>query len=1303
MKKPTNCSSLLLALLFVATHAVTPATAQHSSSPELVLARRTHEVGAKLFEAGDREGALRLFAREDSLLRAVGEAGALPLADCLELLAVCRMESRPESALVDLRAAYQLRRRFSRRTLPGTATRNLLVTGSVWRVLGSSQHIDSERVAACLDSALFFGRAARRSLGTRVADAELVADVHRELGETWLSALRPDSAQASFARALRWEQRAHARGPHRHVVRAREAMARALEEQGEFAEALRQREIAASTLRQVVGPQDDAQLVQLLDASARLLDALADHEGAIRRRVEAIRIAERLVPEGDGALAALLQNQAASFLESRSLGEGLIAASRARDLWGRLGNPATPERVSLYALLGRLYFGRALAREGADPARDSDVDSAAAAFDSACALQGKMDHDAVTTERAALEQEFGRSLAGLDDRRDLALPHLESAARSFRVLARDGGRESATALAGALVDLASCQQDLWLQDAAESSYVEVLELLSAPATREDSSHLATALDDYGDHLAATGDYAQSISRREQALEISLRTDADAPETIARAYDNVGFSWRKLGQPERALQYHRQAIQIRSNPTSGTLPLDLARGWVNYGRCLSELGDPDSNKAAVRILRNALAIRLANAGSRPRPGVAKVLDYLGDCWMRAGQVDSALAMYSEGLEIRRAFYRNGNHPEVGRSLTHVADGLARLGRNDEAVERYREALRLLRGEPDRFLTATRLAQVEERNDSLDLAAQHYELAIHALEDRRDRLVGIDEFERARYFHSVHSGDAYVGMFRVLAATGRVEEAVGELEKGRARAVLDLFASGQSDRVFEARRLAEASTDFEFVAHLDGVVGDLTRVEKSVALLGNRRRRSEGAARDSLELALREAEAQLHSLTRKREELIAKYGAAGIGVPRDASGLRTLLGENDCMLIYALGRDRSFVAVLTSNERTRVLELRAGDGRPMGEAELNALVMSYRRRLARVGEDWEPASRGVIRVHGAPGASGASGGSTENAEAGYQLRRFLVPDSLWQQLRSRRRVDVIPHGALYELPFEALVVDSVVSGRSIRYWLDDGPPIAYAPSGSVLAQCQSRYQQLRARARLVDLQALLLGDPEFSGDFDHGAPASRGPGDDLGLMRLPGTRAEVDSIRRVFEATEPPTREGRSRVRVLLGAEATYAQLFAEAPRARFLHLATHGLTDSEDPRLFSRLALAVPAADSVSSMLRLRDVLESWRGRLNSCELVVLSACDTGRGAMDRDEGVLALPVGFFVAGASAVVASEWPVHDERTAQLMSAFYRHVLTGGGDRLSALRDAKRELRAVAPSPADWAPFLYLGASN
>jgi len=87
--------------------------------------------------------------------------------------------------------------------------------------------------------------------------------------------------------------------------------------------------------------------------------------------------------------------------------------------------------------------------------------------------------------------------------------------------------------------------------------------------------------------------------------------------------------------------------------------------------------------------------------------------------------------------------------------------------------------------------------------------------------------------------------------------------------------------------------------------------------------------------------------------------------------------------------------------------------------------------------------------------------------------------------------------------------------------------------------------------------------------------------------------------------------------------------------------------------------------------------------------------VVLSACETGLGAIHLGEGVFGLRRAFMVAGAKTLVMSLWKVPDLATAFLMDRFYDNLLTRGLDRDLALSTAQRSTRdaTVAELKKDW----------
>jgi len=103
--------------------------------------------------------------------------------------------------------------------------------------------------------------------------------------------------------------------------------------------------------------------------------------------------------------------------------------------------------------------------------------------------------------------------------------------------------------------------------------------------------------------------------------------------------------------------------------------------------------------------------------------------------------------------------------------------------------------------------------------------------------------------------------------------------------------------------------------------------------------------------------------------------------------------------------------------------------------------------------------------------------------------------------------------------------------------------------------------------------------------------------------------------------------------------------------------------------------------------------------------LHGTELVVLSACETGRGQIANGEGVFGLRRALQEAGAQTVLMSLWSVPDRETQELMTLFYSKWLAGQ-EKPQALREAEMELRAKVKVrygedlPLYWGGFVLVG---
>ena len=306
-----------------------------------------------------------------------------------------------------------------------------------------------------------------------------------------------------------------------------------------------------------------------------------------------------------------------------------------------------------------------------------------------------------------------------------------------------------------------------------------------------------------------------------------------------------------------------------------------------------------------------------------------------------------------------------------------------------------------------------------------------------------------------------------------------------------------------------------------------------------------------------------------------------------------------------------------------------------------------------------------------------------------EASKRLFRVLVEPI--PEARTATKLIIAPDGMLNLLPFEALR-----DGRGD--YLLKSRVISYVPSGTILDVLRREKKNARAPRPFLG-----VGDVVYENQGGAGrriptpntirARLVRGMADLSGmrLQDLPETREEVERIGKIV---------GRDAV-MLLGKDATETA-FKKEPLDQFrvLHLAVHGFADTQYPER-SALVLGTDPKSADDGLLQVREII---RLRLNA-ELTTLSACDTGVGKLQGQEGVNNLVEAFLVAGSRSVVASLWSADDTFASALMDRFYQR-LGQGEDTSSALRNAKLDLLAKygdKVSPFYWAAFIAFGEAS
>ena len=150
----------------------------------------------------------------------------------------------------------------------------------------------------------------------------------------------------------------------------------------------------------------------------------------------------------------------------------------------------------------------------------------------------------------------------------------------------------------------------------------------------------------------------------------------------------------------------------------------------------------------------------------------------------------------------------------------------------------------------------------------------------------------------------------------------------------------------------------------------------------------------------------------------------------------------------------------------------------------------------------------------------------------------------------------------------------------------------------------------------------------------------------------LGKLPHAKREAESVAHIMKTTP------------ILEAQATKSAVLMRIMNAKIIHLATHGSASSGFLAFGMLVPLGQDRAANAQGVLLYPEEVE----KLNiNPALVVLSSCDSGRGAVKAD-GIQGMARAFILAGARAVLTTLWRVPDESAAVFMQFFYQYMMDG-----------------------------------
>lgn len=466
----------------------------------------------------------------------------------------------------------------------------------------------------------------------------------------------------------------------------------------------------------------------------------------------------------------------------------------------------------------------------------------------------------------------------------------------------------------------------------------------------------------------------------------------------------------------------------------------------------------------------------------------------------------------------------------------------------------------------------------------------------------------------------------------------------LERFRARELLEKLETPQ--RIYEA-----GSHSATHLKHQE-VLGQISKVQRALADSGlgtNDRLQALDELEDleSLESALRD------QLVRESPEYAAIYQPV---IP-DLGTIQTLLNPDQALLSYQLWDGESSIDL--------PLEI--------GQSWLTLITRDQVRTFAL------PSRRDLrVRVKILEGLITARDSSVAAANiASVRLYEDLLQEALGALPESTRSLILIPDDVLFGCPFGGLRSSAGTMPVGSQYEL------SIVPSAAVWVHLKMADLSGGAARNSA---ALIFFDPAISDS--HGEVSRYRAADPwmegVQLAPLRYADREAKSLKRAA---------GKGSL-VVSGLDAS-EEVFKEARFSDFgiINLVTHAVVDDNQPER-SAILLA-PGSGLEDGFLQVREIpaldLDG--------QLVILSSCRSSSGRILGGEGAQSLARAFVEAGAGAVLASLWPLEDQKASVLFGNFSKAL--GRGQTVgSALRSV--QLAAIESGmPVDtWAGLVIHG---
>jgi CHAT domain-containing protein len=778
-------------------------------------------------------------------------------------------------------------------------------------------------------------------------------------------------------------------------------------------------------------------------------------------------------------------------------------------------------------------------------------------------------------------------------------------------------------------------------------------LAQTPADRKAE---AERLYQQGDQQIQTSQYKEALQSFQQALTIYRKIKDRKGQAFSLNY--IAIVKRTLGDNIESLEFYKQALYIFRE-----IGDRLNEGTVlnNIGKVHEGLGQYPQ---ALEFYQRALTIR-QEVGDQT--GEAFTLTDLGLINTSLGQYSQAEKFFQKSLDI---FKKIGDQRRAALTLNAMGVYYRTIDQYPKALESYEQALNIFIKIGERRGKGTSLNNIGDfrRNQGEYSQAQKiFQQALAIFKEvgnKEGEGVALSNIGRV-YAHQAQYPQALKFFGEALAIFKQVGDKASEART--LRYIGSAFY--QSGKFAEAEKTLRDG--MEVLETLRTKLSDANKIsifetQTATYRLLQQVLIAQNKTNEALEISERGrsrafVELLTSRLSTKNSDQIAELPVAKPTI----SLLQKIAKQQNATLVqYSIIYDD---LKIDGKQQTKQSELYIWVIKPTGEitfrkSDLKPLWQKENTTLAELvttsRESIGVTERGGIIPEPVKGVN-----QTKRLQQLHQL--LITPIADLFPKKETERVVFIPQSELFLVPFPALQDEK---GK----YLIEKHTILTAPSIQVL-DLTHKQRIASKKSGIGKGEILVVGNPTMP----------KNPITDEQLTSLPGAEREAIKIAKLLNTQE------------ITGSKATKIAIVQKMLKARIIHFATHGLVD--DFKGFGVPgAIAFASSGKDNGFLTSGEILDL---KLNA-ELIVLSACNTGKGRITGD-GVVGLSRSLISAGVPSIVVSLWSVGDDSTSLLMTEFYKNMQQKQ-DKATALRQAMLTTMKHKnyQNPYHWAAFTLIG---